>query len=535
MPRLKLLKGTAGWSEHALEADLEVIGRTGDQATIVLEDGDNFVSRRHAEIIRNEGQYFIQDYGRSGTTLNNRRLVKGKRYLLSSNDLIQICNYVLTFLEGSDEYRRFGEPFDLIQDDSSSFSQILDLSSGSWRTRKGVNPEAKLSAIMELTQNLRNCKSLDELLGKALGTLLTLFPQAYRGVVVLTEMSGPTSTTRVVRYHEGEDEEMAVISTGVINDVMSQQAAALSDSELLMCAPLIGDGQGSLGVILLDSHRRMFSHDDLDLFATVAEVLAIAVENRVLHEGTLSAREMQLELKVAKEVQIGLLPAEAPHIESYEFFDYYSPAKKVGGDYYDYIKVDDDRLAVVLGDVAGKGIPAALFMAKVASELGVFLAGGSDPVSVLHRLNPRFDNRNPRNTFVTMVLASLDYSTHEITLVNAGHMPPLLRKAGGTIEEVGRTESGLPVGVEPTYEYQDVRFAMGPGEVLVLYSDGVTDAQNGDGQRYQEKRLRASLAQASGDASSVGEQIMNDIHAFVGDAQQVDDICLLCISRSGEA
>jgi sigma-B regulation protein RsbU (phosphoserine phosphatase) len=191
-------------------------------------------------------------------------------------------------------------------------------------------------------------------------------------------------------------------------------------------------------------------------------------------------------------------------------------------------------LAIVLGDVAGKGIPAALFMAKIASELSVFLASGLDPVSVLHRLNPRFDTRNPRSTFVTMVLAVLDYTAHEFVLVNAGHMPPLLRAVDGVIKEVGQKQTGLPLGVEPTYQYTELRLAIGPGETIVFYSDGVTDAQNLAGKRYGAERLRVTLAHNIVDAASVGERIMNDIHEFVGDAQQFDDICLLCVSRHSD-
>jgi len=532
MPKLRLLKGKAPWREYRLDSELEVIGRDAEHSTVLLED--HVVSRRHAEIVRDGDRFYILDFGKSGTTLNNRRLVKSKRYLLTSNDLIQICDYVLTFLDDSKDRASTDDSVYLDDSNSSSFSHVLDLSSGSWRRRIAIRPAAQLSAIIELTHDLRKCKSLDELLSTALDSLLKLFKEAYRGVVVLTEAKTLPSVTRVVRYRDGENEQTAIISTGLVEGIMTSQEAGLSDSELMMCAPLIdGDGE-PLGVLILDSREGQFNPDDLELFATVVTQLAIAIENRILHEVALLATEMQLELKVANEVQIGLLPGDRPQIKSYEFFDYYSPAKKVGGDYYDYIEGDDQHLAIVLGDVAGKGIPAALFMAKIASELSLFLASGLDPVSVLQRLNSRVDQRNPRGTFVTMVLAILDYTTDEIVLVNAGHMSPLLCTVNGAVKEIGRKYSGLPLGVDPSTRYAESRLTIRPGETIVFYSDGVTDAQNIAEERYGAARLRSVLTQQIGNATSVGERIMNDIHEFVGDAQQFDDICLLCISRQAD-
>ena len=216
----------------------------------------------------------------------------------------------------------------------------------------------------------------------------------------------------------------------------------------------------------------------------------------------------------------------------YGFFDFYSPAKKVGGDYYDYLTADNGCLAVVLGDVSGKGIPAALLMAKVSSELGVFLASGLSPVNVIQRVNERFAKRAPDGAFVTMQLALLNHVTHEIVLVNAGHMPPLLRRTDGRIEEVGASAGGLPLGIDPDYEYSAVQFSLDVGESLVFYTDGVLDATNRDGKRYEIGRLRAMLTKGTNLARSIGQGIMDDIHSFVGDAPQFDDICLLCVSRS---
>jgi serine phosphatase RsbU (regulator of sigma subunit) len=272
--------------------------------------------------------------------------------------------------------------------------------------------------------------------------------------------------------------------------------------------------------------------DDLDILTTVAVELSFAVENSILHEVALREKAMQLELRVASQVQIGLLPSGPPELTGYEFFDYYSPARIVGGDYYDYLATETRRLAVVLGDVAGKGIPAALLMAKVSSELGVLLASGLSPVEVMQRVNSRMEKRSPEGAFVTMVLAMLDPMSHEITLVNAGHMPPLKRRSDGSVSEVGAPESGLPLGVDPDYEYTEVRISLSAGDSLILYSDGVIDAQNRASKHYGGERLQKVLLSSLPSVTSIGQSIIDDIHKFVGDVQQFDDICLLCFGRT---
>jgi serine phosphatase RsbU (regulator of sigma subunit) len=128
---------------------------------------------------------------------------------------------------------------------------------------------------------------------------------------------------------------------------------------------------------------------------------------------------------------VDLLPSQPPRIDGYEFYDYYAPAKFVGGDYYDYLPLDGGRLALALGDVSGKGVPAALLMAKVSSELGACLAAEPDPVEALNQVNRRFSRRSPEGAFVTLVLAMLDLSRHALTIVNAGHIRPLLRRPDG--------------------------------------------------------------------------------------------------------
>ena len=271
----------------------------------------------------------------------------------------------------------------------------------------------------------------------------------------------------------------------------------------------------------------------MELLATVAFQVSFVVENAILHEAALRERSLETELKLAQEIQVELLPSEPPQIDGYEFFDYYVPAKYVGGDYYDYLPLEDNRLALVVGDVSGKGVPAALLMVKVASELEASLATEPDPVAVLNKVNRRFSRRNPDGAFVTMVLAILDLSNHQMSVVNAGHLRPLLRRPDGSVVEIGDAEAGLPLGVIPTRTYELTRLDFNVGDALVLISDGITEAQSAGGRQYGQERLLAQLAPSCGTAADLGRRIIGDVDRFVGNHPQSDDRCLLCIKRSG--
>ncbi len=219
MPKLKLLKGKESWTELTLESFPVLVGRDRRRCDVIFSD--DTVSRQHAEIIRQGNKCLIVDReSLAGTSLNNQRLKPHCPYPLHTNDLIQICHYVLTFVDDA-ERDRGSDSVTIEEMDSSSFSSILESATGSWVTRKGINPEAKLTAIVELLQNLRGSESLDMLLERVLDSLLNLFNQAYRAVIVLTESRYKPSVNRYVRHTAGDEEETAVVSAGVIADVMA--------------------------------------------------------------------------------------------------------------------------------------------------------------------------------------------------------------------------------------------------------------------------------------------------------------------------
>jgi serine phosphatase RsbU (regulator of sigma subunit) len=382
---------------------------------------------------------------------------------------------------------------------------------------------------------LRKTVTLGELLPSVLERLLSLYSQADRALVVLCETGPGRPATIRVRHRGSERTSEGRLTSNIIKEVMASGKAVVSDQGLVMSAPLLNREGQSLGAIQLDALGSQFGfrREDLDLLTTVAFQISVVLENAILHEAALRERSLEIELKLAHQIQVDLLPSEPPRIAGYEFFDYYAPAKYVGGDYYDYLPLAGGRLALVVGDVSGKGVPAALLMVKVASELEASLATERDPVQVLNQVNQRFSRRNPEGTFVTMVLAVLDLSAHQMSIVNAGHLRPLLRRPDGSVVEIGDAEAGLPLGVVPNSLYAQTRLDIQLGDALVLVSDGITEAQSAGRGQYGQRRLLAQLQTPAGSATDIGRRIIHDVDRFVGQHPQSDDRCLLCLRRGG--
>ena len=236
-------------------------------------------------------------------------------------------------------------------------------------------------------------------------------------------------------------------------------------------------------------------------------------------------------LDLAKKMQRGLLPSAPPKIEGYHFFDYYKSARQVGGDYYDYIQLADGRFAVVVGDVAGKGVAAALLMARLSSDIRFSLAMIEDPAVALTQVNDLFCERAWDDRFVTMIVAVVDPATHEVTIVNAGHMPPMLRHRDGVTLEIGEDEAGLPVGVIEGFEFESCKFQLEPGDQLTLFTDGFSEAMNANRDLYGIKRLMKTVSNEIEHTRDLGQHILEDVSKFVAGCAQSDDMCLVSFGR----
>ena len=513
-----------------------------------------------------EGNFYIEDLQSRNGTFVNGRLLTG-RQLLNENDEIGICELSFDFhlnppipsdTPSTSAKTQSGQGATIVDDEeTSSGSTImsqLDVSNGSTGMRWQVNTEAKLKALLEISRNLGRAIGLVDVLPKILDSLFKIFIQADRGFIVLLDPQSGRMVPKAIKYRRSEDTQSVKISRTIINSVMTSKQAVLSADAAsderfdmaesivnfrirsMMCAPLITGEGNALGVIQIDTldSRSRFNREDLDVLASVACQAAFAVENAQLHETALRDQAIKRKLAVAHEVQRGFLPAESPNLPGYDFFEFYESAHALGGDYYDYVPLSGGRLAVVLGDVSGKGISASLLMAKLSAEARYCLASEPVPADAITKLNRVFCGSGWEDRFVTLVLAVLDPVAHQATIVNAGHMPPLLHRSKDSIQPVGEEISHLPLGVDPQTAYEQCSIPLQPGDSLILYTDGITEAMNAGDELYTHQRLMTRLATDSDSVAMLGRRILDDVRSFVGSRQQSDDMCLVCVGRRKE-
>ncbi len=515
-----------------------LIGRDAEHCHLVMPPRS--VSRIHARISREGDFYVLRDLNsKAGTLLNGSRLKPNADYQLKHCDLIHICDYVLSFVnpEQSTDSGSSTDVLTMVEEGTPAYVSALDSSATALAARTGANASAKLAALMQLTQELRNTFELDRLLAKVLDSLLVLFAAAERSVIVLNKTQNGGESWQRARLRQPGKQARFVVNRSIIDHVLKTRHALAPASGEVMCVPLMDRDERPMGILQLDAapDGPRFNTQDLDLALTVAWQVSFVVENALLQEAAMRARALETELEIAHEIQAKLLPANRPELPRYEFFDYYEAAKQVGGDYFDYRDMPDGRLAILLGDVSGKGVPAALLMAKVSTELSVFLSSGMGPVEAVSTVNRRFVIRSPFGSFMTLILAVLDPVRHHLTLVNAGHLRPLLKRNNEDIIEVGIQQFGLPLGILPEAEYQETELELEPGDALLMVTDGITEAHyDGGGRLYGSRRLRERYRCARGTATEIGRWILEGIRLFVGDNPPTDDKCLLCLRRNEE-
>jgi predicted ester cyclase len=239
---------------------------------------------------------------------------------------------------------------------------------------------------------------------------------------------------------------------------------------------------------------------------------------------------VEQELKVARTIQQASLPEEVPALEGWQIDPYFQPAREVGGDFYEFFELDDDRLALVVGDATGKGVPAALVMTATCAFLGgVATASGASPGEVLARVNEAVLARIPPNMFVTCFYAILDPKSGSLTYANAGHNLPCCRREDAASELKAR---GMPLGLMPGMSYEEKETILGPGEGVLFYTDGLVEAHNLHGEMFGTPRLRDLLSKRSEGGRGLSATLLEELERFTGEGwEQEDDITLLTVDR----
>lgn len=299
--------------------------------------------------------------------------------------------------------------------------------------------------------------------------------------------------------------------------------------------PLVAEDR-AIGTLVID-HRepRLLDEDDLRFLRLMANQAAIAIETARLHQEEIKRQRLEEELAVARQIQLSLLPEACPVVPGWEFCATYRAARLVGGDFYDFIDLpgEPSRLGLVIADVSGKGVPAALFMSLCRTMIRTTAFSGRNPASALMRANTLIMKDSQTRLFLSAFYANLDVVNGRLIYANAGHNWPLWFRAGsGECEEL--SASGIILGAFEDINLEERRIDVAPGDVLVLYTDGVTEAMTAAGQQFGQERLEAVVAgNAYADASGILDAVVDAVDAFVGDTSgaQADDFTLLIIKR----
>ncbi len=442
------------------------------------------------------------------------------------------------------------EEFELSDDASSIVSpQGQRLPSDSFRV--APDPDLKLKAVLEISRALRRELELDAVLPKILVTLFSIFPQAAQGFILLKEPHSEKLRVKATRSRGMNRPDEVAVSMTVVRQVLGSRKAVLCrdvlddsrfrettslsqfDVRSMMCVPLVDADEQAVGVIQINTldGDLGFDESDLDLLVSVAAQAEMALENARLHEAALRQQEMEQDLDFATQVQLGFLPKERPKVLGYAFADYYEAALRVGGDYFDYITLPDGRLAIALGDVAGKGMPAALLMARLYSSTRLQLFTAETPGDALEGLNKDIAGSGLGHRFITLVLMVLDPPTGSVTIANAGHLPPLLRRSNGNVESVAKQESGLPLGIVPDQQYESVTVTLNEGDTLLAFTDGITEAMNDARDIYGRERLTSCVAGTTGGIVSQIKAVISDVETFGGSTHSRDDTCCVGVER----
>jgi phosphoserine phosphatase RsbU/P len=250
----------------------------------------------------------------------------------------------------------------------------------------------------------------------------------------------------------------------------------------------------------------------------------------------LARERVKFDLELARGVQRSFLPLRLPQVPGYEFFSHYEPAQEVGGDYYDFIPLPGRRVAVLLGDVAGKGVAAALLMAKLSADARFCMLTEPDPATAFANLNSMMNKSGIAGRFVTLVAAILDPASHIVTLVNAGHPPPLIyhRATRSIGEAINIRMAGLPLGVVDDFQYSSSRISLEPGDSILAFTDGVTEAMNAQDLQLGEKGVCAAVQGGTYSPRLLVEQVVKVVKQFAAGRSQNDDIALVGFGRTGQ-
>lgn len=534
--------GTTG--VHPVTGGVVRLGRATENDLSFPDEPD--LSRRHLMIERTGGSWVLRDLGSKNGTRLNGVPIRGA-VELRPGDRIQAGRLVME-LRAEAVPPPSGRPAARDEGPSTTtiavrLDHLLPQAAGAARgeAELPLKSASHLQALLHAGAEFAGKMSLSELLplilelaanavGAPRGMLLLdengdLVPRAVRGK--------PFSISRTAQERVLAGRESLLIQDTLSDEKLRMQASIISQGVRSILAAPLQTKDKVIGLLYLDSASaaRAFTREDLNLLTVMANMAAVRIEIARLVEIEERERRVSLEMEQAAEIQRGLLPARPPFQAGLDVAACNQSCYYAGGDYYDFFERPDGRLLVVLGDVAGKGMPAALLMASLQARLQVLVESEPDLAKLTSQLNRITADHCPGNRFVTLFLCEIDPRSGEIDYVNAGHNPPLVLRRNGRAEML--EGGGLILGVLRNARYDVLHGRLAEGDALVLFSDGATEAENpATGEQFGEERLRETLrAMPDSNAAEMMERVRAAVEAFAGSISGSDDFTVVIVRK----
>lgn len=525
-----------------LQGDLITLGRSSTTELCFADDAG--LSRQHLAFEREGDEWNVRDLGsKNGTLLNSLRLTGGMR--LRSGDRIAAGHLVMVYDDPGHNAPTAGVTFVPTPEagdnvtSSTIHTDLKNLLGGKSTLETGA---LQISALIKVGNELGDQKlSLPELFQLILDLSIEAVG-AERGVVMTLENEGELmvraakgSAFRIssaVRDRVLNTRDSVLVRDTQLDDAFRQRQSIVEQRVRTFMAAPLQTKERIIGLIYVDSPSltRVFTKDDLNLLTVMANTAAIRIEHVRLAEIEHQERLMARELEQAADIQRRFLPATAPEVPGVDLAGHNAPCRTVGGDYFDFFPYPNGRVAMVLGDVSGKGMPASLLMMSLQARVQVLIEEPEDLGVVMSRLNRLTATNCPSNRFITFFMCLLDGATGDLVYSNAGHNPPLLLRANGDTEWL--EEGGCVLGILPMAKYEEARRRLDLGDVLVVFSDGVTDAMNPQGDEFGEVRLATVVHEHRTLSSAEMMQAVNRAIAdWAAGSPLPDDLTLLVARR----
>ena len=547
MPELMVLASSMKGTRFVLSPIRDaIIGREGFCDVVLTK---KTVSRKHARVFFDGEHYQIEDLGSAhGTFLNSRRITTAT--VLKDGDRFNVYDIPIAFCLSPESSLAETTSMNLNLTEGFKLTPLPPTSGRNSAIRPQAMFTGRLRQLLEITRRLGSSLLVDEIFPRVLDTLFDMFPQAVIGEIQLIEADGRLNpvamkhgrdddSSIITRVPIGHDISMKVLSNGkpLLKTVEPRaHDSVLDDGEAaVICVPMLGPSHAKLGTILLeaDDDNRTFTEDDLELVTAVGILTGQAVEYAQAHKDLLRMDQSRRQLETARQIQLRMLPRGKPDVPGYSFCKYYAPADAVGGDYYFWDSLPDGRVILGVADACGKGLPAAMMIAQFATEVRHCLATAETlkiAMSSLNRFVASLDEG-----FITFCLCLLDVSRGKLTLLNAGHPPPLCwRKQSGIVEQLGLDRGTLPLGIAEDHEFHTATALLQPGDEVLFFTDGLIEAMSPDDSLFGESRVLRHMAAPHDNLQSLIDAIIADVECFRCGRSRSDDTCLMGFTRSSE-